>query len=129
MDGFDGIIVDEAIRGIELIVGAAVDAQFGPVILVGVGGVGVELYRDAAIRMAPLEPKDIESMVNGLTARRLFEGFRGAEPVDIAVFSELVVNFSHLAMELESRVESIDLNPVMCTSRRCVIADARIMLA
>lgn len=129
MDGFDGIIVDETIPGVELIVGATVDAQFGPVVLLGVGGVGVELYQDTAIRMAPLEPKDVHSMVNSLTARRLFEGFRGSEPVDIAILSSLVVNFSHLVMALESRIESIDLNPVMCTSKRCVIADARIILA
>ncbi len=129
MDGFDGIIVDETIPGVELIVGVTVDAQFGPVVLLGVGGVGVELYKDTAIRMAPLEPKDVRSMVDGLTARRLFEGFRGSEPIDIDILSSLVVDFSHLAMELETRIESIDLNPVMCTSKRCVIADARIMLS
>lgn len=129
MDGFDGVVVDEQVPGVELIVGATVDAQFGPVILLGVGGVGVELYKDTAIRMAPLEPKDVRSMVNDLTARRLFEGFRGSEPVNIDILSNLVVPFSRLVMELESRIESIDLNPVLCTAKRCVIADARIMLS
>ncbi|HUV37471.1 MAG TPA: acetate--CoA ligase family protein [Patescibacteria group bacterium] len=128
LDGFEGMVVDETISGAELIVGATVDAQFGPVVLLGAGGIGVELYRDTAIRMAPIEQKDVLSMMNSLTAHRLFEGFRGSEPVDIGILSSLVVNFSHLAMALESRIESIDLNPVMCTSKRCVIADARIIL-
>ena len=129
MDGFDGIVVDETLRGVELIIGATVDVQFGPVVLLGIGGVGVELYKDTAIRMAPLEAKDVRSMVQGLTARSLLEGFRGSEPVNEEIFTELVVSFSKLVMELESRIESIDLNPVMCTSRRCVIADVRIVLA
>lgn len=129
MDGFDGITVDETVPGIELIVGAAVDSQFGPVVMVGIGGVGVELYRDTAIRMAPLEPGDVESMMKSLTAHRLIEGFRGSAPIDIDIFTSLVVNFSKFVMALEEHVESIDLNPVMCSSKRCVIADARVVLA
>jgi succinyl-CoA synthetase beta subunit len=128
MDGFDGIVVDETVPGIELIVGAAIDSQFGPVVMVGIGGVGVELYRDTAIRMAPLEPRDVESMVDSLTAHRLIEGFRGSEPINIDIFTSLVVHFSEFVMALEEHVESIDLNPVMCSSKRCVIADARVIL-
>jgi succinyl-CoA synthetase beta subunit len=129
MDGFDGIVVDEMVSGVELIVGASIDEQFGPVVLLGVGGVGVELYKDTAIRMAPLEPKDVSSMVKNITARRLIEGFRGAEPVNMEILTGLVVRFSQLVMELGEHIESIDLNPVMCTPQRCVIADARIVLA
>ncbi len=128
LDGFDGIIVDETVPGIELIVGAAVDSQFGPVVMVGIGGIGVELYRDTAIRMAPLEPGDVESMVNSLEAHRLIEGFRGSAPIDMGIFTSLVVRFSKFVMALEEHVESIDLNPIMCSSKRCVIADARVIL-
>lgn len=129
MEAFAGILVEEMVRGVELIIGAKDDHQFGPVILLGIGGTGVEIYRDVTLRMAPLNPIDIENMVKCLKARRLLEGYRGAEPVSLSALSELLAAFSGLVMDLEGSVESIDLNPVICSSRRCVIADARIILA
>jgi len=128
IDGFKGILVDEMLAGVELIVGAKNDSQFGPVILLGVGGVSVELYKDTAIRMAPLEEKDVGSMIRCLKARALLEGFRGAEPVSLELLTKLLMSFSNLFMEIADQVESIDLNPVMCSSRRCAVADARMML-
>jgi succinyl-CoA synthetase beta subunit len=128
IEGFRGVLVDEMLSGVELIVGAKNDRQFGPVILLGVGGVSVELYKDTAIRMAPLAEKDASSMVRCLRAHELLEGFRGAEPVNLALLTALLVGFSNLVMEIADQVESIDLNPVICSSRRCAVADARIML-
>jgi acyl-CoA synthetase (NDP forming) len=127
-DGFAGVIVEETLFGVELIAGAKIDEQFGPVLLVGLGGVGVEIYKDTAIRMAPIEPRDVDSMVRSLKARKLIEGYRGAEPVNMALLTTMLVNFSRLVMDMESLIESIDLNPVMCSSQRCVVADARIIL-
>jgi len=105
-----------------------VDYQFGPVILLGLGGTGVEIYRDTSLRMAPLKPRDVEAMVQGLKAHQLLEGYRGSEPINLPELNGLLVRFSRLVMTLEGLVESIDLNPVMCTPQRCLIADARIML-
>jgi succinyl-CoA synthetase beta subunit len=129
IEGFEGVVVDEMLSGVELIVGAKNDAQFGPVILLGVGGVSVELYKDTAIRMAPLAEKDVGSMLRCLKAHELLEGFRGREPVNLELLTKLLMSFSALVMEIADQVESIDLNPVMCSSRRCAVADARIMLA
>ena len=129
MEGFAGILVEEMVRGVELIVGSKDDHQFGPVILLGIGGTGVEIYRDVTLRMAPLNPRDIENMIKCLKARRLLEGYRGAEPVSLSKLSQLLAALSGLVMDLEGSVESIDLNPVICSSQRCVIADARIILA
>lgn len=64
-------------RGVELIVGKTIDLQFGPVILLGLGGTSVEIYKDTALRLAPLEPKDVLSMVGELKAHPLLEGYRG----------------------------------------------------
>jgi acyl-CoA synthetase (NDP forming) len=128
MEGFAGLLVEEMVPGVELIVGSKIDYQFGPVILLGMGGTGVEIYRDISLRMAPLSSKDIESMVRCLKGRRLLEGFRGSEPVNLSKLGEFLTTFSDLVMELGKSVESIDLNPVICSSRRCVIADARIIL-
>jgi acyl-CoA synthetase (NDP forming) len=128
MEGFAGMLVEEMVPGIELIVGAKVDYQFGPVILFGMGGTGVEIYGDVTLRMAPLGQKDVESMIRCLKARPLLEGYRGKEPVNLNELMRMLKTFSDLVMDLETEIESIDLNPVICSSRRCVIADARIIL-
>jgi acyl-CoA synthetase (NDP forming) len=128
IDGFVGMLVEEMLAGIEVIVGAKVDYQFGPVILFGMGGTAVEIYRDVSLRMAPLAQKDAESMVRCLRARPLLEGYRGKEAVNLNELTRMLMTFSGLVMDLETEIESIDLNPVMCSSTRCVVADARIML-
>ncbi len=128
-DSFQGMLVEEMVAGVELIVGAKIDDQFGPVILLGIGGIGVELYGDTSIRMAPVTESDVRSMVSQLRGRKLLQGFRGAAPVAMAPLTDLVVRFSELVMDLEKQITSIDLNPVMCTSKGCVVADARIILA
>jgi len=127
-EGFAGMVVEEMLSGIELIVGAKIDYQFGPVILLGIGGTGVEIYRDIALRMAPLRKRDVESMVKSLKAGRLLEGYRGSEPINMSKLTSLLVTFSSLVMELEEFIESIDLNPVIAGPARCIVADARIML-
>lgn len=127
-DKFKGMLVEEMVSGVELIVGAKIDYQFGPVVLLGIGGTGVELYGDTAVRMAPLQVTDVRSMVQQLKGRQVLKGFRGSKPIDMAALGDQVVRFSELVMDLENRITSIDLNPVMCTSTGCVVADARIML-
>ncbi|MEH0019181.1 MAG: acetate--CoA ligase family protein [Desulfobacter sp.] len=129
LDGCGSVLVEEMVGGVEVFVGAKNDAQFGPVVILGVGGTAVEIYNDTAIRMAPVSPGDVQSMVDSLTGAPLLTGFRGGAGVDMDTLATLVVRFSHLAMALEPRFQSIDLNPVMCSPERCVVADARIMLA
>lgn len=129
IDEFAGMIVEEILTGVELIIGAKIDFQFGPIVVVGIGGTAVEIYQDSSIRMAPLTSNDVLSMLKNLKGYRMIEGYRGSEPVNLDKLTEIVVTFSELLMELEDVVESIDLNPVMCSSQKCIIADARIMLA
>ena len=128
IEGFVGMLVEEMISGLELMVGTKIDYQFGPVILLGIGGTGVEIYRDITLRMAPLRQMDVESMVKGLKAGRLLEGYRGSEPINLSELTSLLITFSGLVIELEEFIESIDLNPVICSPTKCVVADARIML-
>jgi succinyl-CoA synthetase beta subunit len=128
IEGFVGMLVEEIISGKELIVGAKMDDQFGPVVLLGMGGVGVEIYKDVTLRMAPLAQRDIESMIRCLKAHQILEGYRGSKPVHLKELTRLLSTFSDLVMDLEGLIESIDLNPVICSPTRCVIADARIML-
>jgi acyl-CoA synthetase (NDP forming) len=128
IDGFAGMLIEEMLSGIELIVGAKNDYQFGPVVLFGIGGVWAEIYRDVILKMAPLSQRDIDSMVRCLRARPLLEGYRGSNPINFKELNKLLMTFSDLVMDLESYIESIDLNPVVCSSNHCIVADARIIL-
>lgn len=129
LDGFAGLLVEKVITGIELFVGAKVDYQFGPVILLGLGGTAVEIYRDTVLRMAPLTEGDVRSMVRQLKGRALLEGFRGSQPIDLVKLAHMMVSFSDLVMAMGDEVASVDLNPVMCAADHCVVVDARIMLS
>jgi acetate---CoA ligase (ADP-forming) subunit beta len=128
LDGVRGVLVEESMSGVEMIIGSKVDYQFGPVILFGMGGTGVEIYKDTAIRMAPIGPGDVTRMLKGLKARKLLEGYRGGEPIGLEGLTRNLMAFSSLIVELGEAVTSIDLNPVFCSSVRCAVGDARIML-
>ncbi|MBU0971324.1 MAG: acetate--CoA ligase family protein [Proteobacteria bacterium] len=128
LQGCEQVLVEEMVKGLEIIIGAKNDFQFGPVVVLGLGGTSVEIYKDTAIRMAPVKSAEVASMVDSLQGKRLFRGYRRSPGVNMAALGQLVANFSSLIMDLEENFQSIDLNPVICTQDRCVIADARIML-
>lgn len=128
IEGYEGVIVEESLKGIELIIGAAIDSQFGPVVLLGIGGTSAEIYKDVSLRMAPVCDYDVESMIDSLKGRKFIEGYRGSPGINKKALTETIVNFSRLLIEIQYAVESIDLNPVICTPEKCIIADARIML-
>ncbi len=128
LKGFRGILVEEMVGGVELILGAKIDLQFGPVILLGMGGTGVEIYRDVTMMMAPLSEKDASLIYKGLTGHPFLEGYRGAEPVALEKLTQTLLTFSNIVMELEGIFDSIDINPLLCSSQDCIVADARIIL-
>ena len=127
LSGFDGVIIEELAEGVELIIGSKYDNQFGTVIMVGLGGTAVEVYKDVAIRLAPTGKQEALDAVLSLKAAPLLQGYRGADQVHLGMLSTLIVAFSKLAHELSETIASIDCNPVFCSSKRAVIADARFM--
>lgn len=128
LGGFKGLLLEKTVSGTELFLGAKFDNQFGPVVLLGIGGTAVEVYNDVALRMAPLKKEDTPQMLEELKGKKLLQGFRGQEAINIEALSTTVSNFSELVMDLEKQIESIDLNPLFCSAARCIVADARIML-
>ena len=129
LPGCSKVLVEEMVPGVEVIIGGKIDYQFGPVVVFGTGGTGVEIYNDTAIRLAPLKPNDVYSMVDSLVARQIVTGHRGKQGINMERLIHTLIDFSHLLMDVENQIESIDLNPVMCTNERCVVADARIILS
>ena len=124
----EGYLVQEmAPRGLELVVGVQDDAQFGPMVMVGLGGVFVELLRDTALAPAPVSPAEAMRMLLSLKGRALFDGFRGAPPVDLAAVADLVARVSDFAADHRAEVAEIDLNPVICGQDGPRVVDALIV--
>ena len=80
------------------------------------------------MRMAPLDLNDVMSMIESLKGYKIIKGYRGNAPVNIDRLSETIIKFSELIMQIEDKIQSVDLNPVICSKEKCIIADARIIL-
>ncbi|HOJ29407.1 MAG TPA: acetate--CoA ligase family protein [Spirochaetota bacterium] len=126
--GFKGILLDSLQSGVEMIVGSKRDPQFGPVVLVGIGGTSVEIYKDVAIRMAPMTRNEALKAIESLKGVQLLKGFRGHQEAHISALAALLAKFSTMVIDLADAIKSIDCNPVMVNTKRAVIADARIIL-
>jgi len=113
--------------GVEVIVGASWDAQFGPVVMFGLGGVLVELLRDVSFRIVPLSRWDAERMVEELKGAPLLRGFRGRPAASLDALAGLLVTVSRL-MERRPDIAELDLNPVIAYPHGVVAVDARIAL-
>jgi len=126
---FSGVTVQPMIRrdGYELIVGSSVDAQFGPVILFGTGGVMVEVYRDRALALPPLNTTLAQRLMEQTHIYSAFKGVRGRKPIDVAKLEELLVRFSRLVVE-QPWIKEIDINPLLATPERLLALDARVVL-
>jgi acetate---CoA ligase (ADP-forming) len=109
-----GVLVGPmAKKGVEIIVGTLLDATFGPMIMVGLGGVTTELFRDVVYRPAPVSAVEAAAMLAELKAAPLLSGFRGAAKTDIPALSELISQISLLAARYSAQVSEIELNPVL----------------
>ena len=116
-----------AAPGTEVILGITQDQQFGPVLMFGLGGVFVEVLKDVAFRVVPLEPRDASEMIREIQGFPVLEGFRGAEPADLAAIERMLLQLSEFA-EAHPEVAELDLNPVFARADGAIAVDARIVL-
>jgi acetyltransferase len=113
--------------GIELIVGAVRDETFGPIVMLGLGGVAAEALKDTTSRLAPLTPEDALEMAGELKAQALLDGFRGAPSVDRAALAEILVNLGRLLTE-HPEIAEVEINPLRATARGLVALDALVVM-
>ncbi|BBK44724.1 acetyl-CoA synthetase [Allostella vacuolata] len=113
-------------RGVEIAIGMVRDPQFGPVVLVGAGGVLVELLADRATALAPFGPATARRLLDRLSIRPLLDGHRGAPAVDIDALAAAIAAFSTLAADLADLVAEIDVNPLVC-GRSMLAVDALVL--
>ncbi len=122
-----GMIVPMAAAGTELIVGMVRDPQFGPVIMFGLGGVFVEVFKDVSFRVAPFGQEVAMDMIRETKAFEILNGARGESRKDIEALVELLVKISRLAAS-RPEIAEIDLNPVRIYDKGLAVLDARIIL-
>ena len=124
-----GVILERMVDpGLEVIVGLQNDPQFGPVIMFGLGGINTEIFKDVTFRVLPITPKDTEEMIENLKGKSMLKGFRGSEPVDLAIVSDMLMKIAKLGTDAAAYYESVDFNPVILYPHDYFVVDAKILL-
>ncbi len=126
---FEGVTIQPMINwtGYELIVGSSPDPQFGPVLLFGMGGQLVEVFKDRALALPPLNTTLAKHLIDETLISQALKGVRGRKPIDKEVLAALLVRFSELVAE-QPRIAEIDINPLLASPERVIALDARVVL-
>lgn len=129
----DGVLVEQmAPPGVELVIGGLIDSRFGPVVMLGLGGVFVEIFGDTAFRVCPIDRRDALDMIEELRSAPLLRGARGRAPVDEAriVAALLAVGGGKgFLVENEDEIAELDINPLIVSATAAVACDARVVLS
>ena len=124
-----GILLEKMVpKGVEMIVGLQNDPQFGPVIMVGLGGIFTELFKDVSFRVLPISKDDALEMLEELQGKLLLKGYRGAQPINLDKICEALVNIGKLGFDISPYYDSIDFNPLIVYPDSYYVADAKIIL-
>jgi hypothetical protein len=126
----DGLLVAEQISGgVELVIGASCDPEMGPFIMMGSGGIALELYRDVAFSAPVFDEAGARTLIARTKASKLIDGFRRRDPLDIAALVKALIAVSRLAVDLGDALDSIDINPFLLRRRGGVALDALVVLS
>lgn len=124
----DGILVQQMIKGSrELVIGMIRDAQFGPCVMFGLGGIFTEVLKDVSFRIAPLEKRDALEMAAEIKSAKILGAFRGMPPVDMDLLVSMLINMGQLGLDLEG-VKEVDVNPLIVSGNKPVAVDALVVL-
>lgn len=126
--GSRALLVEMAPKGVELIVGGLVDPQFGPIVMIGAGGVMVELFKDVTFVLAPASRDEIRAAIGRLKASAILAGFRGSEAVDLEAVVDAIHSFAQLVADLAESITGIEINPLLATSKGCIPLDVLVTL-
>jgi acetyl-CoA synthetase len=125
----EGFLVQPMLTGgVELVVGIKRDPQVGPVLLVGLGGVLVEILRDTVLALAPVGKAEARRMLERLKGFKLLQGYRGTPAANLDALCEAIARISEFATDFADDVEEIDVNPLLARPDGAVALDALIVL-
>ncbi len=125
-----GVLIVEMIHGgKEMIIGSKMEPGFGPVIMLGMGGIYVEVLKDVTFKLAPVTRREADDMITSIKTRRMLQGVRGEKPSDVAKLSECIQRISQLVSDFEV-IKELDMNPILIMEKGkgCRVLDVRIGL-
>lgn len=124
----EGVLIEAtAPKGQEVIIGMKRDPGFGPVMMFGLGGIFVELFKDVSFRVSPLTRNDAYDMIQSTRAGKLLTGYRGQKPADLDAVVDTILRLSQLALNFEE-IEEIEINPLLVLEKGCLALDGRVIL-
>ncbi|SDE05433.1 acetate--CoA ligase family protein [Sporomusa acidovorans] len=124
----EGVVVQKQVsKGVEVVVGGLKNDQFGPVVMFGLGGIYVEVFKDVSFRLAPLDKKEALRQIQETNVFKLLKGVRGEKACDLDALCEVIVNTGRLLSAFPD-IKELDFNPVFCYPDGCVVVDARLIL-
>lgn len=129
MDSADkAVLVQELVKGKrELVVGMTRDAQFGPCVMFGLGGIFTEILKDISFRLAPMERRDAIEMMQEIKGHKILDAVRGMEAADLDILADMLINVGRIGVENDS-ISEIDINPVVISGSKSVAVDALVVL-
>ncbi|MHB8511599.1 MAG: acetate--CoA ligase family protein [Actinomycetota bacterium] len=126
--GDEGVLVCEMISGgIETVVGIAQDELYGPVVMFGLGGIAIEVFKDVTFRVPPFDAHEAKRMITEIHSIDLLRGARGSPKASLSAISDVIMKVQHLAMDCARDIAELDINPLLATPRGCVALDALVI--
>jgi acetate---CoA ligase (ADP-forming) len=122
----DGFLVQEMVSGVETIVGTQSDPLYGPMLLIGAGGIMVELVGDAVMQLLPVSEGVVTKMIDGLKVTRLLAGYRGKPPADRKALEAAALALGRFYLDHRAKIEEIEINPLIVRPHGAVAADVRV---
>jgi len=123
-----GVLIQEMVKGQrELVIGLTRDAQFGPCVMFGLGGIFTEILKDISFRIAPLEKRDAREMMKEIKGHKILEAVRGMEAADLDTLVDILITVGRIGME-NDEVKEIDINPIIISGNKPVAVDALVVL-
>jgi acyl-CoA synthetase (NDP forming) len=124
-----GILVQKMFEGREVIVGASIDPQFGPVIMFGLGGIFVESLRDVTFRVIPISRNDAKGMIQEIRGYKILQGVRGLKPVNFLALESCLLAVSDMMLGSRNpKIRELDINPLFVNERGVVAVDVRVIV-
>jgi acetyltransferase len=128
IDGAEGVLLQPMISGLEVILGASQEGDFGQLVMFGLGGIHAEVLKDVRFALAPLAPAEARQMIDGIRSRPLLDGVRGASGMNVEILVDFLVRLGRLVADFPE-IGEIDLNPVKGSADRLYVVDSRIIMA
>jgi acetyl-CoA synthetase (ADP-forming) len=122
--GINGVIIQEQLDGLEVALGLKHDPQFGPMVMVGLGGIYIEALRDVSFRIAPVSEEEAENMIHELRSHELFEGARNQE-FNTDAIKDAIIHLGEIGIN-HPEIQAVDINPMILTKDTAYVADIEV---